>query len=43
MMKLCKDMTDFREKFAKFFNKSPQTGFDEINWSADVMIPRSLS
>jgi hypothetical protein len=43
VMKLCKDMADFREKFAKVFNKSPQTSFDEINWSADVRIPSSAS
>jgi hypothetical protein len=38
VMKLCKGMSDFREKFTKVFNKSPQASFDDINWSADVKL-----
>ena len=41
VMKLCKNMNDFREKFARVFNKSPQTSFDEINWSADVKLAKA--
>jgi len=34
VMKLCNDMTDFREKFARVFRKSPlQTTFDDLDWS----------
>jgi hypothetical protein len=33
VMKLCNDMSDFREKFAHVFRKSPlQLTFDDINW-----------
>lgn len=33
IMKLCDDMDDFREKFAKVFKKSPlQLSFDDLNW-----------
>lgn len=34
IMKLCNNMTEFRNKFAKVFSKSPlQTTFDDINWA----------
>lgn len=33
IMKLCDDMDDFREKFAKVFKKTPlQMSFDDLNW-----------
>lgn len=35
VMKLCKNMTEFREKFAHVFQKTPlQATFDDINWTA---------
>ncbi|PZR74505.1 MAG: hypothetical protein DLM73_07720 [Chthoniobacterales bacterium] len=35
IMKLCNNMTEFREKFARVFQKTPlQTSFDDINWNA---------
>jgi hypothetical protein len=35
IMKLCKNMDEFREKFAFVFKKSPlQSTFDDINWLA---------
>jgi hypothetical protein len=34
IMKLCNNMTEFREKFARVFQKMPlQTSFDDINWN----------
>jgi hypothetical protein len=34
IMKLCDDMDDFREKFARVFRKSPlQLSFDDLNWN----------
>lgn len=35
IMKLCKNMDEFRQKFAHVFKKSPlQTSFDDIKWGA---------
>ena len=34
IMQLCVNMTDFRQKFAKVFSKTPlQASFDDINWN----------
>ena len=30
IMKLCDDMDDFRQKFARLFNKSPQMVFNFV-------------
>ncbi|MGO9585556.1 MAG: P63C domain-containing protein [Limisphaerales bacterium] len=36
IMKLCTNMSDFRQKFDRVFKKTPlQTTFDDINWSDD--------
>jgi hypothetical protein len=43
-MKLCANMDDFRQKFARVFDKTPlQTSFDDINWSVDAVSLRSSS
>ena len=35
IMKLCRDMNDFKAKFAHVFKNSPlQLTFDDINWTA---------
>ncbi len=40
VMKTCKNMDEFRKQFARVFKKSPQTSFDEINWSAEIRVPK---
>lgn len=36
IMKLCNDMNEFREKFAKAFKKTPlQMSFADLDWSVD--------
>jgi len=38
-MKLCSNMDDFRQKFARVFDKTPlQTSFDDINWDGGAKI-----
>jgi hypothetical protein len=42
IMKLCSNMDDFRQKFAKVFDKTPlQTSFDDINWDAEAKLARN--
>lgn len=41
VMKTCRDMNEFRRLFARVFKKSPQTSFDEINWSADIRLTKT--
>lgn len=37
IMKLCEDMNEFRQKFARVFKKTPlQISFNDINWGQDA-------